>query len=43
MLIIERVYWFASWLIITAIVVIIVLMVLRLIANQLDLNPFSWS
>lgn len=43
MIIIERVYWFGSWLIITAIVTIIVLMVLRLIANQLDLNPFSWS
>ena len=41
--IIERVYWFTSWLLITAIVTIIVLMVLRLVANQLDLNPFSWS
>jgi YggT family protein len=40
---IERLYWFGSWLIITAIVTTIVLMVLRLIANQLDLNPFSWS
>jgi YggT family protein len=43
MTIIERVYWFTSWVIIAAIVTIIVLMVLRLIANQLDLNPFSWS
>ena len=43
MIIIERIYWFSSWLIITAIVTMIVLMVLRLIANQLDLNPFSWS
>jgi YggT family protein len=43
MIIIERVYWFTSWIVITAIVTIIVLMVLRLIANQLDLNPFSWS
>jgi len=43
MLIIERIYWFTSWIIIAAIVTIIVLMVLRLIANQLDLNPFSWS
>ena len=41
--IIERVYWFTSWLLITAIVTIIVLMILRLVANQLDLNPFSWS
>lgn len=43
MIIIARVYWFTSWVLITAIVTIIVLMVLRLIANQLDLNPFSWS
>lgn len=41
--IIERIYWFTSWVLITAIVTIIVLMVLRLVANQLDLNPFSWS
>ena len=41
--IIERIYWFASWALITAIVAMIVLMVLRLVANQLDLNPFSWS
>lgn len=43
MIIIERIYWFTSWVLITAIVTLIVLMVLRLIANQLDLNPFSWS
>ena len=41
--IIARIYWFASWVIITAIVTVVVLMVLRLVANQLDLNPFSWS
>lgn len=43
MTIIARIYWFTSWVVITAIVTITVLMVLRLIANQLDLNPFSWS
>ena len=43
MITIARVYWFTSWLIIAAIVTIVVLMVLRLIANQLDVNPFSWS
>ncbi len=43
MLILSRLYWFTSWALITAIVAVIVLMVLRLIANQLDLNPFSWS
>ena len=43
MIIIERLYWFTSWIVITAIVTMVVLMALRLIANQLDLNPFSWS
>jgi len=43
MLIISRIYWFISWAVITAIAVIIVLIVLRLIANQADLNPFGWS
>ncbi len=43
MTVIERIYWFTSWVVITGIVAIIVLMVMRLIANQLDLNPFSWS
>jgi len=43
MIILERVYWFLNWAIIAAIVGIIVLLVLRMIANQLDLNPFSWS
>ena len=41
--IIERVYWFTGWVLIVAMVTVIVLMVLRLVANQLDLNPFSWS
>ena len=41
--IIARIYWFTSWVLITAIVTMIVLMVLRLVAIQLDLNPFSWS
>jgi YggT family protein len=43
MTIIEKLYWFVSWLIITAIVAVIVLVLLRLIANQLQLNPFTWS
>jgi YggT family protein len=43
MTIIARIYWFTSWVIIAAIVTIVVLMILRLIANQFDLNPFSWS
>jgi YggT family protein len=43
MLMLSRIYWFISWALITAIAVIIVLIVLRLIANQADLNPFGWS
>ena len=43
MLILSRLYWFISWALITAIAVIVFLIVLRLIANQADLNPFSWS
>ncbi len=43
MLIISRVYWFATWVVIAAILTVIMLMILRLIANQMDLNPFSWS
>jgi YggT family protein len=43
MLILGRIYWFISWALITAIAVIIVLIILRLIANQADLNPFGWS
>jgi YggT family protein len=43
MLILGRLYWFISWALITAIAVIVALIVLRLIANQVDLNPFGWS
>jgi YggT family protein len=43
MLILGRLYWFMTWTLITAIAIIIVLILLRLIANQADLNPFGWS
>jgi YggT family protein len=43
MLIIERTYLFIYWLVIIAIVATMTLMVLRLIAIQIDINPFSWS
>lgn len=43
MIVFERIYWFLNTALIAAIVAVIVLLVLRLIANQLDLNPFSWS
>lgn len=42
MLIISRTFLFLSWAISAIIVGVIVLMVLRLIADGLDLNPFGW-
>lgn len=43
MLILGRIYWFVNWAVIAAIVAIIALVLLRVIANQADLNPFGWS
>ena len=43
MLIIERTYLFVYWVVIVAIIATVGLMVLRLIAIQLDINPFSWT
>jgi YggT family protein len=42
MLIIGRIYLFVNWLVVTAIIIAIVLMLLRLVANYADLNPFAW-
>ncbi|HKO98193.1 MAG TPA: YggT family protein [Pyrinomonadaceae bacterium] len=43
MLILSRIHWFLTWAVIATILTVMVLMILRLIANQVDLNPFSWS
>jgi YggT family protein len=43
MIILERVYWFISWAVIAVIVTVILLVLLRFIANQADLNPFGRS
>ena len=43
MLIISRTFLFFSWAIQVAIVAIIVLMILRLIGDAADLNPFGWA
>jgi YggT family protein len=43
MLIIERTLWFFNWAISIVIIAVIVLMILRLIADQMDLNPFGWT
>ena len=43
MQIISRSFLFLTWAVEAAIVAIVVLMILRLIANAADLNPFSWA
>ena len=43
MLVISRTFLFFSWAIQVAIVAIIVLMILRLIGDAADLNPFGWA
>ena len=43
MLVISRAFLFFSWAIQLAIVAIIALMILRLIGDAADLNPFSWT
>ncbi|HEY7783175.1 MAG TPA: YggT family protein [Pyrinomonadaceae bacterium] len=43
MQIVSRIYLFLNWLIISAAVGLILLMVLRLIATAMDWNPFTWS
>lgn len=42
MLIFSRTFWFVSWAIRAIIVGVTLLMVLRLVADALDLNPFGW-
>ncbi|MGH9880166.1 MAG: hypothetical protein ACRD6N_01925, partial [Pyrinomonadaceae bacterium] len=43
MLIVERLSLFLNWLVITAIVIVVALILLRVIANAADLNPFGWA
>jgi YggT family protein len=43
MLIIERTFWFVNSAISAIIVAVIVLMIVRLIADAMDLNPFGWA
>lgn len=42
MLIIGRIYWLINWAVIAIILATIGLVLLRLLANYADLNPFSW-
>ena len=43
MLIIERTFWFIQMAISVVIVAVIALMIVRLIADAMDLNPFGWA
>lgn len=43
MLIIDRILWFVNSGIKLVIVAVIVLMIIRLIADAMDLNPFAWT
>src|SRR5215208_738544 len=43
MLIIDRIVWFVNSGIKIAIVAVIVLMIVRLIVDAMDLNPFAWT
>jgi YggT family protein len=43
MIILSRIYWFFNWLVIAFIVSVVVVIVLRMIANAANLNPFGWS
>jgi YggT family protein len=43
MLIIERTFLFLTWAISLVIVAVIVLMIIRLIVDAMDLNPFGWT
>jgi YggT family protein len=40
---VSKIYLFFSWLVTCVIVMVIALMILRLIANAADLNPFGWT
>src|SRR5438045_2104350 len=43
MLIISRIFWFLSSAILAIIVGVILLMIIRLITDAMDLNPFGWT
>ena len=43
MLIIDRIVWFVGSAVSVIIVAVIVLMIIRLIADAMDLNPFGWA
>jgi YggT family protein len=43
MLIIERTLWFVNMAINVVIIAVIALMIVRLIADAMDLNPFTWT
>ena len=43
MTILSRLYWFINWAVIAVIVAVIAVVLLRLIVNQINPNPFGWT
>ena len=43
MLILSKLYWFINWAVIAVIVAVIAVVLLRLIVNQINPNPFGWT
>jgi YggT family protein len=43
MLVLERIYWLVTNAVLAVLVAVLVLVLLRIIANQADLNPFGWA
>ena len=43
MLVIQRILWFVNSAVSVVIIAVIVLMIIRLIADAMDLNPFAWT
>ncbi|HSS22347.1 MAG TPA: YggT family protein [Pyrinomonadaceae bacterium] len=41
--VIGKIYWFLSWAIVALTATLIVLVAVRLLANQMNVNPFRWS
>ena len=43
MILVARIFWFVNWAVIALIVAVILLLGLRLLTNQMNLNPFAWT
>jgi YggT family protein len=43
MLILGRIYWFINWIVIALIVGVVAMVLIRMIVNQANPNPFGWT